>query len=134
MQRILHTMLRVADMQRSIDFYTQIIGMRVLRTLDQPNENYTLTFLGFGAESDSCVLELTYNYGTSQYKMGNAFGHIAISVENCIEACTDIKSKGGKIIFEPAPLSGCDEIIAFIVDPDGYEIELIQRPTTLQSK
>lgn len=125
MQRILHTMLRVGDMQRSINFYTQVIGMRVLRTLDQPKENYTLTFLGFSEESDSCVLELTYNYGISQYHMGNAYGHIAISVDDCPAACADIKSKGGEVILEPVPLSGSDETIAFVVDPDGYKIELI---------
>ena len=124
--RILHTMLRVGDMQRSIDFYTQIIGMRVLRTLDQPKESYTLTFLGFGEESDTCVLELTYNYGTSQYNMGNAYGHIAISVDDCYAVCADIKSKGGKIILEPKQLPGSNETIAFVADPDGYQIELIR--------
>jgi lactoylglutathione lyase len=127
-QRILHTMLRVGDMQRSIDFYTQIIGMRVLRTLDQPEENYTLTFLGFGKESDTCVLELTYNYGTSEYTMGNAYGHIAISVDDCHAACTEIKSKGGNVTCNAMPLPGSNETIAFIVDPDGYQIELIHRP------
>ena len=126
-QRILHTMLRVGDMQRSINFYTQIIGMSVLRILDQPNEQYTLTFLGFGIESETCVLELTYNYGTSKYNIGNAYGHIAISVDDCYTACADIKSKGGNITLEPKALSGSNEIIAFVVDPDGYQIELIQR-------
>jgi len=121
-------MLRVADMRRSTDFYTQVIGMRVLRTLDQPTENYTLTFLGFGDEASSCVLELTYNYGISDYDRGNAYGHIAISVDDCHAACADIKSKGGKIILEPKPLPGGNEIIAFVCDPDGYQIELIQRP------
>ncbi|VAW94795.1 Lactoylglutathione lyase [hydrothermal vent metagenome] len=133
MQKILHTMLRVGDMQRSEDFYTQIIGMRVLRRLDQAKENYTLTFLGFGEESDSCVLELTYNYGTSQYNMGDAYGHIAISVNDCHAACTDIKSKGGNVTYGPTPLSGSNEIIAFVVDPDGYQIELIQRPDKLSN-
>ena len=127
MQRILHTMLRVGDMRRSIDFYTKVIGMRVLRTLDQPTENYTLTFLGFGEESDSCVLELTYNYGTSKYNVGNAYGHIAISVDDCHAACTYIKSKGGKVIYEATPLPSSNETIAFVVDPDGYQIELLQR-------
>ena len=127
MQKILHTMLRVTDMQRSIDFYTQVLGMRVLRTLDQPTENYTLTFLGFGDETDNCVLELTYNYGVTEYNLGNAYGHIAISVDDCNLACADIKSKGGKIIFEPELLPGSNETIAFIVDPDGYQIELIHK-------
>ena len=128
MQRILHTMLRVGDMQRSIDFYTQVIGMRVLRTLDQPTDNYVLTFLGFGDESKTCVLELTYNYGISEYNIGNAYGHIAISVDDCYTACADIKSKGGKVTREAGPLPGSDETIAFVVDPDGYQIELIHRP------
>jgi len=130
MQRILHTMLRVSDMQRSINFYTQIVGMRVLRTLDQPKENYTLTFLGFSEELDTCVLELTYNYGIAKYDMGNAYGHIAISVDDCYSACADIKSKGGKIIFEATSLPGSNETIAFVVDPDGYQIELIHRPSS----
>jgi len=127
-QRMLHTMLRVGDMQRSIDFYTQVIGMRVLRRFDQPKENYSLTFLGFGEESDTCVLELAYNYGRSEYEMGDAYGHIAISVDDCYAACADIKAKGGKVIFEATLLSGSKEIIAFVVDPDGYQIELIYRP------
>jgi lactoylglutathione lyase len=120
-------MLRVSDMQRSIDFYTDVIGMRVLRILDQPQEKYTLTFLGFGDEADTCVLELTYNYGITEYNMGNAYGHIAISVDNCFTACADIKSKSGNIILEPQPLPGSNETIAFVVDPDGYQIELIHR-------
>jgi len=131
MKRILHTMLRVGDMQRSIDFYTKVIGMRVLRTLDQPAENYTLVFLGFGEESDTCVLELTYNYGQSDYNMGNAYGHIAISVDNCDVACADIKAKRGVVVHEPKKLQGSNETIAFVVDPDGYQIELIHRPETL---
>lgn len=130
MQKMLHTMLRVGDMQRSINFYTQVIGMRVLRTLDQPTENYTLTFLGFSEETDTCVLELTYNHGISEYDMGNAYGHIAISVDDCSKACADIKSKGGKVILEPKSLPGSDEIIAFVIDPDGYQIELIHRPAS----
>lgn len=128
MKRILHTMLRVGDLQRSINFYTNVIGMRVLRTLEQPTERYSLAFLGFGDESDTCVLELTYNYGQTEYNMGNAFGHIAISVDDCDAACTDIKSKGGGITLEPTQLQGTNETIAFAVDPDGYQIELIHRP------
>lgn len=130
MKKILHTMLRVGDMQRSINFYTNVIGMRVLRTLEQPTENYTLAFLGFEEESDSCALELTYNYDQSNYIMGNAYGHIAISVDDCYTACADIQSKGGKIIMEPKPLQGSNEIIAFVVDPDGYQIELTHRPSS----
>lgn len=128
-KRILHTMLRVTDMQRSIIFYTQVIGMRVLRTLNQPTKNYSLTFLGFGEESETCVLELTYNYGISNYNMGNAYGHIAISVDDCNTACAEVKSKGGKVTLEPERLLGSNETIAFIVDPDGYPIELIHRPS-----
>jgi lactoylglutathione lyase len=101
--------------------------MRVLRTLDQPTANYSLAFLGFGDESQTCVLELTYNYGVSQYHMGNAYGHIAISVDDCHAACADIKSKGGTVIVEAGLLPGSNETIAFVIDPDGYQIELIQR-------
>ena len=128
MQKILHTMLRVGDLQRSIDFYTGVLGMRVLRTLDQPQDKYTLVFLGFGEESDTCVLELTYNYGASEYELGSGFGHIAISVDDCRLACEDIASKGGEVLFGPEPLAGSNETIAFVGDPDGYQIELIQRP------
>lgn len=96
--------------------------------IDQPAENYTLTFLGFGEESDTCVLELTYNYGITDYTMGNAYGHIAISVDNCHTACRDIKAKGGDVNYAATALANSNEIIAFVVDPDGYQIELIQRP------
>ena len=129
-QRILHTMLRVTDMQRSIDFYTQVIGMKVLRTLNQPPEEYTLTFLGFGDEAESCALELTYNYGVTNYTMGNAYGHIAISVDDCHAACRDIETKGGEITYEATPLTNSNETIAFVLDPDGYQIELVQRIAT----
>ena len=127
MQRILHTMLRVGDLQRSIDFYTNILGMRVLRTLDQPEEKYTLAFLGYGEESEHCAVELTYNYGVSGYQLGDAYGHIAISVNDCYEACSHIKDKGGEIVLEARQLTGSNEIIAFVLDPDGYQVELIER-------
>lgn len=127
MQRMLHTMLRVGELQRSIDFYTGVLGMRVLRTLDQPQDKYTLVFLGFGDESEACVLELTYNYGVSEYDVGSGFGHIAVSVDDCRLACEEIISNGGEVAFGPEPLSGSSETIAFVVDPDGYSIELIQR-------
>ena len=126
--RILHTMLRVGDMQRSIAFYTEVLGMHVLRTLEQAEEKYSLVFLGFGDESETCVLELTHNHHVSQYKMGDAFGHIAISVDHCADACNEIKKKGGNVTLEATALKGSDEIIAFVTDPDGYQIELIQRP------
>ncbi len=128
-RRMLHTMLRVGDMQRSVDFYTQVMGMRVLRSFEQPEDNYSLTFLGFGDETDTCVLELTYNHGVSKYDLGTGYGHIAIGVKDCYEACADIKALGGTVIREPGPLKGSNEVIAFVSDPDGYEIELIYRPT-----
>lgn len=120
-------MFRVGNLERSINFYTKVLGMKVLRTLEQADEKYTLTFLGFGEESDSCVLELTYNYGVGEYELGNAFGHIAISVENCRAACAEIKAEGGDVILEAKQLNGSNEVIAFVTDPDGYQIELIQR-------
>ncbi len=127
MKRILHTMIRVGDLQRSIDFYTLIIGMKVLRMFNQPDDNYTLAFLGFAEESETCVLELTYNFGVSEYDKGNGFGHIAISVDNCKIACDEIREKDGNIILDAELLPGSNEIIAFITDPDGYQIELVQR-------
>jgi len=127
-RRILHTMLRVSDLQQSVEFYTRVIGMRVLRRLDQPSEKYTLAFLGFAAEAQNSALELTYNYGVTHYETGTAYGHIAIAVDNCEQACADIKKRGGHILHKPTPLKGSAEIIAFISDPDGYQIELIQRP------
>lgn len=126
-RRMLHTMFRVTDLASSVSFYTKVLGMRVLRKLDQPDDGYTLVFLGFDDESSSCVLELTYNYGVTHYDPGSAFGHIAISVEDCVKACTEIRVRGGKITLEPRVLKGTDETIAFASDPDGYQIELIQR-------
>lgn len=128
MQRILHTMLRVGDMARSVDFYTRVLGMKVLRTLDQPAENYSLTFLGYAEESESAVLELTFNYGVSTYELGEGYGHLAIGVSDCEAACEVIRARGGEITLSPRPLAGSDEIIAFVRDPDGYAIELLQRP------
>ena len=127
-RRILHTMLRVGDMTRSVSFYTDVIGMRVLRTLDNPEEQYSLTFLGFGAESETCVLELTYNYGVTRYELGTGYGHVAIGVKDIHRACAEIRERGGEIVMEPSSLKGTSEIIAFVSDPDGYKIELIQRP------
>ncbi len=130
MKRILHTMLRVGDIQRSIYFYTYIMGMEVLRTLDQPEEKYSLTFLGYGDETDAAVLELTYNYDVTKYEMGNAYGHIAIAVYDIQQVYEDIKLKGGKFSLKPVRLKGSNEIIAFVIDPDGYLIELIERPSS----
>lgn len=128
MQRILHTMIRVGNLQRSIDFYTQVIGMQVLRTFDQSEEKYSLTFLGFKKESETCALELTYNYGVSKYELGNAYGHIAIGVTDIQQTVADIKKQNVKFSLDPIRLKGGDETIAFLTDPDGYQIELIERP------
>mgnify|MGYP000535431985 CR=1 FL=1 len=128
MQRILHTMLRVGNLQRSIDFYTQVIGMQVLRTFDQPEEKYSLTFLGFKKEPETCVLELTYNYGIYKYELGNAYGHIAIEVTDIQQTATDIKKQNVQFSLEPTRLKGGNETIAFLTDPDGYQVELIERP------
>ena len=126
--RILHTMLRVTDMSASIAFYTQVLGMRLLRELRQSEARYSLAFLGYAEESGSSVLELTYNDGVDQYQKGNAFGHVAIEVDNCHLICQRLEKAGVTIDLLPKPLAGTNEIIAFIRDPDGYQIELIQRP------
>jgi lactoylglutathione lyase len=120
-------MLRVSNIEKSICFYTKVLGMDILRTFEQPDQGYSLTFLGYAKESETCVLELTYNYGANSYELGNAFGHIAIRVGNCYLACEQIKALGGNILREAGPLIGTNEIIAFIADPDGYKIELIQK-------
>jgi len=128
MNRILHTMLRVSDLTRSIDFYRNVMGMKLLRTLEQNDEGYTLAFLGYAEESETSVLELTYNHGVSEYDMGNAYGHIAIGVENIVRTVAAIKKLGGKFSLEATPLKNSNEVIAFVNDPDGYQIELIERP------
>ncbi|HAT31385.1 MAG TPA: lactoylglutathione lyase [Janthinobacterium sp.] len=125
--RILHTMLRVGDLQRSIDFYTAVLGMKLLRTSDNPEYKYTLAFVGYGANPDHAELELTYNYGVHSYDMGKAYGHLAISAENIVEACLAVKAHGGKVTREPGPVKGGSTVIAFVTDPDGYQIELIER-------
>lgn len=125
--RILHTMLRVGDLQRSIDFYTQVLGMSLLRTTDRPEQKYSLAFLGYGTNPDHAELELTYNYGVDKYDLGSAYGHIAVSVENAYRACEKVKSQGGNVTREAGPVKGGDTIIAFVQDPDGYKIELIER-------
>ena len=128
MKRMLHTMLRVSDLTRSISFYTNIMGMKLLRTLEQNDEGYTLAFLGYAEESETSVLELTYNHGVSGYDMGNAYGHIAIGVQNIVHTVAAIKKLGGKFSLDATPLKNSNEIIAFVSDPDGYQIELIERP------
>jgi lactoylglutathione lyase len=125
--RLLHTMLRVGDLQRSIDFYTKVLGMKLLRTTDNPEYKYTLVFLGYGENPDHAELELTYNYGVTSYDMGTAYGHIALSADNIVETCDAVRANGGQISREPGPVKGGSTVIAFITDPDGYKIELIER-------
>ncbi|MDZ4076288.1 MAG: lactoylglutathione lyase [Hylemonella sp.] len=125
--RFLHTMLRVGDMQRSIDFYTRIMGMKLLRTTDRPEQKYALAFVGYASNPEQAELELTYNYGVETYDMGGAYGHVALGVDDIYATCDQIRAKGGNITREPGPVKGGDTLIAFITDPDGYKIELIQR-------
>lgn len=125
--RLLHTMLRVGNLQRSIDFYTQVLGMRLLRTSDNPEYKYTLAFLGYDSNPAQAEIELTYNYGVDQYDMGTAYGHIALGVEDVYAACDKIRTAGGNITREAGPVKGGTTVIAFVTDPDGYKIELIQR-------
>ncbi|MBC3932989.1 lactoylglutathione lyase [Undibacterium curvum] len=125
--RILHTMLRVGNLQRSIDFYTQVLGMRLLRQSDNPEYQYTLAFLGYGANPEHAELELTYNYGVDSYDMGTAYGHIAIAVPDAYAACEAVRQKGGNVTREAGPVKGGKTVIAFVQDPDGYKVELIQR-------
>jgi lactoylglutathione lyase len=125
--RILHTMLRVGDLQRSIDFYTKVLGMKLLRTSENPEYKYTLAFVGYGNNPDHAELELTYNWGTDKYEMGTAYGHIAISTEDIYQTCEQVRAAGGNITREPGPVKGGTTVIAFITDPDGYKVELIER-------
>lgn len=125
--RILHTMLRVGDLQRSIDFYTQVMGMTLLRTTDRPDQKYSLAFLGYASNPDQAEIELTYNYGVSEYEMGSAYGHIAIGVEDAAATCAAVKAAGGNVTREAGPVKGGSTVIAFVQDPDGYKIELIER-------
>ncbi|MGD8483517.1 MAG: lactoylglutathione lyase [Thioalkalispiraceae bacterium] len=123
--RILHTMLRVGDLQRSIDFYTQVLGMKLLRQKDYPDGKFTLAFVGYGDEKDNTVIEMTYNWDTDSYELGNGFGHIALEVDDVYQATEDIRNRGGKIIRDAGPMNAGTTIIAFVEDPDGYQIELI---------
>ncbi|MFO1372748.1 MAG: lactoylglutathione lyase [Candidatus Competibacteraceae bacterium] len=125
--RILHTMLRTGDLDRSIKFYTEILGMKLLRQQDYPAGKFTLAFLGYGDESAHSVIELTYNWGVDHYEVGNAYGHIAIEVDDVYQAAAEVKNRGGKILREAGPMNAGTTIIAFIEDPDGYPIELIGR-------
>lgn len=124
--RLLHTMLRVGDLQRSIDFYTKVMGMQLLRTTDRPDQKYSLAFVGYGDETRNSVLELTFNYGVTSYNLGDAYGHIAVAVADASDACEKIRSNGGKVTREAGPVKGGTTVIAFVTDPDGYKIELIE--------
>ena len=125
--RLLHTMLRVGDLQRSIDFYTNVLGMKLLRTSENPEYKYSLAFVGYGPETDEAVIELTYNWGVDSYELGTAYGHIAISADDIVAACDAARANGGNVTREPGPVKGGNTVIAFITDPDGYKIELIER-------
>jgi len=125
--RILHTMLRVGDLQRSIDFYTKVLGMKLLRTSDNPEYKYTLAFVGYGNNPEHAELELTYNWGVDKYEMGSAYGHLAISADDIVAACDSVRANGGNVTREPGPVTGGTTVIAFVTDPDGYKIELIER-------
>ena len=125
--RLLHTMLRVGNMERSLKFYTEVMGMTLLRTTDRPDQKYTLAFVGYGPEDEHAVIELTYNYGVERYDLGTAYGHIAIQVPDAYAACATVTAKGGTVTREAGPVKGGSTVIAFVQDPDGYKIELIQR-------
>lgn len=125
--RILHTMLRVGDLQRSIDFYTRVLGMKLLRKSENSEYKYTLAFVGYGDEKDEAVIELTYNWGVSEYKLGSAYGHIALEADDIYATCEALRAAGAKITREPGPVKGGTTVIAFVEDPDGYKIELIAK-------
>lgn len=125
--KILHTMLRVGDLERSIRFYTEVLGMRLLRKNDFPDGKFTLAFVGYGEESGGAVIELTYNWGVDSYEIGTGYGHVAIAVSDVYGACEAMRKRGGKIVREPGPMKFSPTVMAFIEDPDGYRIELIER-------
>jgi len=124
--RLLHAMIRVGNLQRSVEFYTKVLGMRLLRTSENPEYKYSLAFVGYSDESEGSVIELTYNWGVESYDMGNAFGHLALGVDDVAQTCEQIKQAGGNVTREAGPVKGGSTIIAFVEDPDGYKIELIE--------
>lgn len=124
--RLLHTMLRVGDLEKALSFYTEVLGMRLLRRKDYPGGRFTLAFVGYGEESDTAVIELTHNWDTDAYELGTGFGHIAIGVDDIHGVCEQIRAQGGKVVREPGPMQHGSTVIAFVKDPDGYKIELIQ--------
>ncbi len=128
--RLMHTRLRVVNLERSIEFYTKVLGMQVLRQQEYPEHKFTLAFVGYGVESETTVIELTYNWGTDSYDMGDAYGHIAIGVDDVYAACDRVKARGGNVIREAGPMQGGTTVIAFIEDPDGYKIELLEDHTS----
>jgi lactoylglutathione lyase len=125
--RLLHTMLRVGDLERSIAFYTEVLGMRLLRRKDYPGGRFTLAFVGYGDEADTAVLELTHNWDIPSYEIGSGYGHIAIGVDNIVAVCDQMRAKGGRIVREPGPMKNGTTVIAFVEDPDGYKVELIEQ-------
>lgn len=125
--RLLHTMIRVGDLEKSLAFYTGVLGMTVLRRKDYPDGRFTLAFVGYGPESDGAVIELTHNWDTARYELGNGFGHLALEVDDAYAACAEIKAKGGVVTREAGPMKHGTTVIAFVQDPDGYKIELIQK-------
>lgn len=125
--RMLHTMLRVGNLERSVKFYTEVLGMKLLRTTDRPDQKYSLAFVGYDTEDRSAVLELTYNYGVERYDLGSGYGHVALEVDDAAKTCQAVRTKGGKVTREAGPVKGGTTVIAFVEDPDGYKIEFIEK-------
>jgi lactoylglutathione lyase len=131
--RILHTMLRVGDLERAVKFYTEVLGMKLLRSTDRPEQKYSLAFVGYDTEDRAAVLELTYNHGVDRYEPGTAYGHVAIEVDDAARMCEAVRAKGGRVTREAEPVQGGSTVIAFIEDPDGYKIEFIERRSGARS-
>ena len=125
--RMLHTMLRVGNLERSVKFYTEVLGMKLLRTTDRPEQKYSLAFVGYDTEDRTAVIELTHNYGVEKYDLGSGYGHIALEMRDVAKACADVKAKGGSVTREAGPVKGGTTVIAFVADPDGYKIEFIEK-------